>query len=301
MDPRRLKTFVAVADTLHFGRAAERLHIAQPAVTQQIQLLERELEVTLFDRRTRSVRLTPVGEEFLVESRKALAQIERTELVAKRAKRGEIGKVEISHVSSIAYSGLLSRILVEAQRVIPDVSLGVRELDLEVQLQNLDEGRIDIALVRLPTGPLPSGVVAMTLRRERVVACLRRDHPLAGAPVDVASLAGEAFIGTHLREGFGFFDAQLRICRAAGFEPNIVSRSHQFVTIISLVAAGRGVALVPEPVSRLSFPDVVYLPLRDCPIASEIALAYRYDGASPAANRMVDLCAQMRNSGAFRN
>jgi DNA-binding transcriptional LysR family regulator len=296
LDFRRLRSFVAVAETLHFGRAAERLNIAQPALSQQIQQLERDLDAQLLVRDRRSVRLTPVGELFLGEARKALEQMERASLVALRAKRGEIGHVEISHASSIAYSGLLSQVCYAFQQASPDVRLDVLESDLEHQLQDLSDSRVDVAFIRLPAGPLPENAQTLTLDQERIFACLRTDHPLAKGPVDLRKLAAEPFILTHLRRGFGFFDAALRACHTAGFEPRVVHRSHQFVSIVALVAAGRGVALVPESVCRLQLPDVVYRPLLNNDARSEVAIAYRRNEDSPAVLRFIALCRGWRAS-----
>ncbi len=298
LDFRRLRSFVAVAETLHFGRAAERLNIAQPALTQQIQQLERDVDAQLLIRDRRSVHLTQVGERFLVEARKALEQMERASMVASRAKRGEIGHVEISHVSSVAYSGLLSQVCYAFQQNLPDVRLDVLESDLEHQLQDLSDGRVDVAFIRLPAGPLPENVRTLTLDRERIFVCLRVDHPLAGGPVDLGLLSQEPFILTHLRSGFGFYDAVLRSCRHAGFEPNVVHRSPQFVSIVALVAAGRGVALVPESVSRLHLPEVVYRPLIKNEERSEVAIAYRHDEDSPAVLRFIELCMGRQESQA---
>ncbi|TDV25551.1 LysR family transcriptional regulator [Paraburkholderia caballeronis] len=290
MELRHLRSFAVLAETLHFGHAAERLRLAQPALTQQIQKLEHELGVRLFDRGPRSVKLTPVGVEFLVEARKAIEQVERAVLVAARAQRGEAGRLEISYVSSSAYSGVLPQLLGAFEREAPDVSVGLTEADLEFQMGYLQEGRVDAALIRLPVGTLPAGLAATTLRKEAVIVCVRDDHRLAKPVVQAAELAGEPFLATHLREGYGFYDTALRVCRAAGFEPTIVSRSHQFSTIVSLVAAGRGVALVPEPVGRLTLPGVAFARLDDCPFTSDIAIAHRASGNAPATERFLALC-----------
>lgn len=290
LDLRRLRSFVTVAETLHFGRAALQLHLAQPALSEQIRQLEREVGAQLLVRDRRSVSLTPLGRLFLVEARKTLAQTERAALVVARARRGEIGKVEIGHVSSVAYSGLLSQVCYRFRQLAPDVVVGVAELDLDQQLVRLAEGRIDVAFIRIPAGTLPDGVTTLTLMREPVLACLRIDHPLAGGPVSLSALADEPFILTHLYAGLGFYDAALRACHGAGFEPRVVHRSSQFVTITSLVAAGRGVALVPASVRNLHMPDVVYRPLRGCTVSSEVAIAYRSDEPAPSVLRFIRLC-----------
>jgi DNA-binding transcriptional LysR family regulator len=295
MDFRCLRSFVTLAETLHFGRAAERLHRAQPALTQHIQRLEEELGVRLFERGPRNVSLTPVGAQFLVEARKVLEQVERAALVAARAQRGELGHIEISYVSSMAYSGILPQLLTAFEEVAPDVTVGLTEADQESQMTYLEEGRSDVALVRLPLDRLPDNFSTITVRRERVVACLRAGHRLAGQPVAVADLAGEPFAATHLAQGRGFYDTFLRVCRTAGFEPRVTSRSHQFATIVGLVSAGRGIALVPESVKKLTLPGVVYEPLIGCDITSDVAVAFRAHGNAPSTQRLLDLCSELGN------
>jgi DNA-binding transcriptional LysR family regulator len=297
MDLRCLRSFVTVADTLHFGRAAERLHRAQPALTQHIQRLEKDLGVRLLDRGSRNVSLTPVGSQFLVEARKVLEQVERAALVAARAQRGEVGHVEISYVSSMAYSGILPQLLNAFEAAAPDVTVGLTEADQGSQILFLEEGRADAALLRLPVRDLPPHIGTITVRRERVVACLRSGHRLAGMPVAVPDLAHEKFLATHLDEGHGFYDTFLRICRGAGFEPQIVTRSHQFATIVGLVAAGRGIALAPASVKKLTLPGVVFEDLRDCAITTDMAVAFRVEGNAPATARLLDACAALGSAG----
>lgn len=299
MDLRGLRAFVTVAETLHFGRAAERLHIVQPAVTQQIQKLEAELSVQLFERGTRSVRLTSVGYEFLAEAQSTIEHAERALLVAARAQRGDVGRIELAHASSIAFSGVLSKILRTAASNAPDIAIGVTELDAEPQIQQLLKGGIDLALLRMPAGELPRELSVHTLYTEPVVACLPTHHPLSHDEVDVTRLRHEDFIGTHLREGFGFFDTQLRICRDAGFEPRIVARSHQFVSIASLVSAGRGVALMPASVRCLGLPGIGYYTLQGVERRTEIAMIWHGERLTPAIQRMIDLTAMLHAQQAF--
>lgn len=295
-DLKRLRAFVTLAELLHFGRTAERLNIAQPALSQQIQQLERDVGAQLLLRDRRSVQLTPVGALFLDGARRTLDEAEKAAAIVARANRGEIGEIEISHVSSLAYSGLMSRICYACRQQMPDVRLGVRELDLEPQLEALANGQVDVAFIRLPAGPLPDGIVTTTLREESVLACLRDDHAVAGEAVAVADLADADFIGTHLRAGLGFYDTLLRICEAAGFAPRVTHQSRHFPTIVSLVAAGRGVALVPGPVARLSLPDVRYWPLSGVTTTSAVGIAHRRDDPSPAVRRFIALSKELAPS-----
>lgn len=297
MNLRRLRSFTTVARTLHFGRAAEELHIAQPALTQQIQQLELELGAQLLERDRRSVRLTTVGALFLVEAGKIIEQVERARLVATRAGRGELGHIEIGHVGSIAYSGVLAQAVIAFRKETPDATLALSEQDLEPQIAHLIDGRIDVAFIRLPAGPLQEGLETYTLSQEPVLVCLRHNDPLAAQPIKVRNLAERPFLVTHLREGYGFYDTMLKTCAQAGFSPDIASRSRQFATIVSLVAAGNGVALVPGSISRLNVPDVVYRPLADCDVSSDVAIAYRTDEAAPAVLRFIMLCKSMSSAG----
>lgn len=293
MDLRWIRSFVTLSEILHFGHAAERLRIAQPALTQHIQRLERELGVRLFERGPRNVSLTSVGCEFLVEARAVLAQVERAALVAVRAQRGEVGRIEISYMGSMAYSGILPELLAAYEHIAPDVIIGLMEADQEFQMAYIEEGRADIALVRLPLGELPEGISTIIVKRERVMACLRSGHRLSGNPIRLTDLAEEPFLSTHLMEGQGFYGTALNICRASGFEPNITSRSHQFATIVGLVAAGRGIALVPESVTKLTVPGVVYEELVGCEFTSDVAIAFRTNGNASPTHRFITLCSDL--------
>lgn len=290
MELRRLRYFATVAELLHFSRAAERLHIAQPALSLQIQLLERELNVTLFERDRRNVRLTTVGELFLTEVRALLEQQDKAKLVLEQAKRGEVGRIEIGYVGSIAYSGILARSVIALHERLPEIEVNIHELELETQLAQLIEGRIDIAFLRLPAGPAASALCVTSIDSETVLVALPDGHRLAARDdIDPIELVDEPFLATNLREGLGFFDTQLQICRDAGFEPRIISRCRHFATMMSLVAVGRGIALVPSPVSRLALHGVIYRRL-ETPRRSPVAIVHRRGTIAPALARYLALC-----------
>lgn len=292
MELKRLRYFAAVAETLHFSRAAENLRLAQPALSQQIQLLEKELGVSLFDRDRRHVRLTPVGRLFLVEVRQLLAQAERARLVAERARRGEIGHIEVAHVGSVDYSGVLARSVIALKREAPDVVLNLHDLELESQLDQLADGRLDVAFLRLPISERAAEMAVLPICEEGVLVALPSGHRLADHElVEPGDLAGDAFLATTLREGLGFFQTQLDVCRDAGFEPRIVSRSRHFAAMMSLVAAGQGVAFVPSPVSRLALPGVSYRPLNS-ERRSQVVALHRREQPGPALARYLRICAQ---------
>ncbi|MCP4559101.1 MAG: LysR family transcriptional regulator [Bosea sp.] len=290
MELRRLRCFATVAELLHFGRAAERLKIAQPALSLQIQLLEKELGVVLLERDRRRVELTPVGAILLGEVREILAREERARLIVQCARRGELGRIEIGYVGSVAYSGVLARSVTSLGRQAPDIELSIHELELEEQLDQLREGRIDVAFLRLPAGDKAKELAVVPICEEEVMIALPIGHRLSECGgIRPAALASETFLATNLREGLGFFDTQLQICRDAGFEPRIAARARHFATMMNLVAVGRGVALVPSPVSRLALPGVVYRALQTRR-TSPVAVLHRPGDRAPALARYLALC-----------
>jgi DNA-binding transcriptional LysR family regulator len=289
---RHLRYFVAVAEDLSFRGAADRLRLAQPALTHQIQALERILGARLLNRTKRSVELTEAGSLFLEEARMTLRQAERARLVGARAGRGELGCIEIGYVGSTASAGILSSNVFSFRQSYPSVDLRLTEMDTDRQLEDLAEGRLDVGFIRPPVPQYPLGIVAMTILNEPVIVALRKDHPLAAqSAIPVAALANEPFITTHVKEGIGFYEHMMSVCRKGGFTPRVVQRARQFVTIVSLVGAGLGVALVPGCMRSVQPPDVTYRPLADARDHSELAVAFRRVERAPAAKAFIE---QMR-------
>src|SRR3954447_12041212 len=194
MELRHLRYFVAAAEELHFSRAAERLNISAPTLTQQIQVLEADLGVVLFRRTKRSVALTEAGRRFLEEARKTLRQAEQATLVAQQAARGEIGRLEIGYVTSASCLGLIPMLLAEFRRLNPYVDLQVHRMETVRQLAALDHGQIDLGFLRPPTR-YPVGLTGTLVWRQPFIVAMPKDHPLAAEKrVRVSSLAGEPLI-----------------------------------------------------------------------------------------------------------
>jgi DNA-binding transcriptional LysR family regulator len=276
---RHLEYFVAVAEELHFGRAAARLRIAQPPLSQQIRKLEEELEVQLFYRTKRHVQLTEVGEIFLEEARQTLAQAARAREMAQKASRGELGRLAIGFVGS-AVSEALPLLLVRFRERFPDVELTLRELTTSQQIRALREGRIQIGLLRPPINDVTLSVE--TLLKEPLLVALPEQHLLAARrSLSVETLANERFIIFPRPQGPGLYDQIISLCQQAGFSPHIVQEAIQMQTILGLVAAGLGIALIPASARHLRSGEVVYCTLQPSVIHVEMALAWPKDAASP--------------------
>ncbi|HPC01952.1 MAG TPA: LysR family transcriptional regulator [Syntrophales bacterium] len=258
MELRHLSYFVAVAEELHFGRAARRLNISQPPLSQQIRQLEGELGVTLFTRTRRRVGLTAAGEVFLAEARRILAAVEEGKGRAVRADRGESGRLAVGFIGSANYS-VLPRVIRSFRRAYPEVDISLAELNTAHQLEALRAGRIHVGFMRPPPGLDREGLEALAVFEEPLVAALPAAHPLSGrGPLDLALLAPEPFIMIPRHLGPGYFDYLISLCRQAGFSPRIALEASQFHTVIGMVAAGLGVAVVPASMRGSRFPGVTF-------------------------------------------
>jgi DNA-binding transcriptional LysR family regulator len=263
MELRHLRYFRAVAEEKHFGRAADRLHMAQPPLSQQIRQLEGELGVTLLHRTTRRVDLTPAGEAYLVRVRAILQAVDAAGEEAKRIGSGLEGRLVIGCVGSATYS-LLPALARALRAQLPGVDFAIQgEMLTADQVAALRDGSIDLALMR-PPGDLGdyADLDVVSLREERYVVALPEGHRLATrSRVRMADLVDEGLI---MHTGHGrsaMYDVVLGLCRAAGFEPTIQHEVAETSTLVTFVAAGLGVAVVPEPVSELVVAGATYRPL----------------------------------------
>lgn len=291
MELRHLRYFVTVAEELHFGRAAEKLHMSQPPLSIQIRALEDELGVTLFKRTQRHVSLTHAGQAFLQEARKILAQVEQAVLTTRRAGRGEIGELAVGFISVADYN-LLPIVLREFRRRFPLVNLTLRESTTDVQMQDLIAGRIDVGFV-LPPISAP-GIESVEVLSEPLIAALPQRHPFAARPgrIALSGLAGSPFILFPRRMAPGLYDAVVSFCRSAGFSPRVEQEAVQMQTIVSLVSAELGVALIPASLKNLQRTGVVYKALREPSPMTEIHLAWRKDDDLPALKLFLELAAR---------
>jgi DNA-binding transcriptional LysR family regulator len=291
IDLRQLRYFVAVAEEHHFGRAAVRLHMTQPPLSQTIQSLEAELGTPLFARTRRSVALTPAGAALLPEARRILQQAGALPELAKRAASGESGLLSLAFVSTADYS-VLPPLLREFRERFPQVQIDLREATTDVQLEDLAQGRIDAGLL-IP--PLPDKVknalgYLTVLSEPLILAAPKGLNGLRGkSSVPLKAVADAPLIIFPRRIAPAFHDAILSCFHDAGLTPRIGQEAIQMQTIVGLVSAGMGIALVPQSVSNLKRPGVEYKPLANKTPSIETGFAWRRDSESPVLRAFLEL------------
>jgi DNA-binding transcriptional LysR family regulator len=253
---RHLRYFLAVCDTLHFGKAAEKLGMAQPPLSQQIINLERNLGYALFDRTTRGVRLTRVGQFFSQRARIALARVTDDVEMARRLGNGQEGILTVGFSGSTMFTAL-PKAIEHYRRVNPKVNLRLRELVTAAQISSLLDGTLDLGFLR--DGEARAGLTVQPILREPFVAVLPAGHRLGKkAAISPAELKNEPFVLFSRAMGALAYDRTVACCEAEGFRPNIVQDAPQWPTVVRLVAAGLGVSLAPACVASLAMPGVVF-------------------------------------------
>jgi DNA-binding transcriptional LysR family regulator len=284
---KHLTSFVAVAEQLSFVRAASLLHISQPALTGQIQKLEEELGVQLLARNRRTVRLTDTGRIFLAEARATLAQARQAVERAQKADRGEVGRLKIGFVSSAALE-IVPGIVIEFRKQHPEVTLDLINLRTVSQIKGLLGKTVDIGFLRLPLSNDRLNI--MVIHREEFVVILPRGHRLAkDKRLRIVQLRDEPFVAYGRRWAPGFFDSVIQMCTREGFSPNIVQETGEMYTAIALVAAGAGIAILPQSVVLAQSGNVVMKPLPKSAGCSEIALATRAGNNSSLIHSFVSV------------
>jgi DNA-binding transcriptional LysR family regulator len=257
---RHLRYFRAVAETLHFGKAAERLGMAQPPLSQQIRNLERNLGYALFDRTTRGVRLTRVGQFFLERVRYTLAKVADDVEMARRLGRGQEGVLTVGFSGSIMFT-VLPKAIGRYRREYPAVEFRLRELVTAEQIPALLNGALDIGFLR--DGEPREGLTIEPILREPFVAVLSSGHRLASkVTISPAELKDEPFVLFSRRMGSLAYDRTVACCEEHGFRPNVVQDAPQWPTVLQLVAAELGVSLAPDCVRRIATGGVVFARVR---------------------------------------
>lgn len=287
MELRHLRYFVAVAEELHFGRAAERVHIAQPPLSQQIRRLEDELGVQLFDRTKRRVELTLAGRAFLGEARQTLARAEQAVRAAQQASRGEVGELAVGFVGSATYL-IVPLVLRTFRHRFPKVELLLEELSPAEQAERLRLGQIHVGFFRSVSDD--EALTFEWILEERLVMALPKSHRLARQHrVELAKLAGDSFVLFPRAIGPGFYDLIVSQCRRAGFTPRVALEASSVQTIVGLVAAGMGVALVPASCQNFRRAGVIYKAIREPGPTVKMAVAWRRDDRSPVLRAFLEV------------
>ena len=294
MDLKKLRYFIAVAEELHFNRAAKKLNITQPPLSQQIQNLEEELGVKLLERTKRQVRLTSAGTIFLEESRNMVSQLERSIKVTQLASQGKIGHLSIAFVDS-AVGGMMVNVLKRFRERFPDVQLTLSEMTSAQQLKALHDGKIHVGFLRVLD---PSKHITSRLyTNETLVAVLPEMHPLALHPtVSLHSLADEPFILSPHHMGASFHDLIIDCCRQHGFQPHIVQEAVQMYTIVNLVAAGIGISIVPSSVSVFQRSDVVFRPFNEDTPRVPLYASWKTDMSETILTNFLEVMDETANS-----
>jgi len=282
---RQLRHFVAVAEQLHFGRAAAALHMSQPPLSRSIQDLERRLGATLLARTRRKVELTPEGARFLEEAKRVLAQLERAVLEVGSMAAGAGGQLRLGFVSLADY-GVLPELLKAYKASRPGVALALREMLSPEQATALAAGELDFGLL-LP--PVSGDLEHLVVQRERFVAALPSRHRLARARgrISMRELAGEAFVMAPREIAPGLHDIVAMLAARAGFSPRVAQEAIQMQTVVSLVSSGLGVAVVPASVANLGRRGVVYREVGDAHPRLDLWLAWRRSSLGAAGREFV--------------
>lgn len=287
LELRHLRYFVAVAEELHFGRAARRLGIAQPPLSQQIQRLEQVVGVRLFERTSRRVQLTDGGTTLLSEARRVLAAATEALEATRRAGRGELGELRVAFAATVMFLALPA-VIREFRGRFPGVHLDLREMPTGPQLAALKAGEIDIGFVREPQ-PDPE-LEIVTVMREPLRIAVNKSHPLAARPtIAVRHLAEEPFVLFPEELAPGLYAQVLGLCRAAGFTPRVVEESRELYTSVSLVEAGIGVSILPASVEKLGWRGVRYRAIPSASAETRIAAAWRRDRARPVVQAFMQV------------
>ena len=290
MELRHLRYFIAVADELSFSRAAEKLHIAQPPLSQQIQALETELGVRLFDRQSRPLRITQAGQVFLSEARVTLEKLEQAVTTTQLVHQGKLGYLTVGFTSSMA-NGILPTIMRTFQQEYPNVKLILREKNCNVQIQGLRDRDTDIVFVYQDYQSVQANdLEVMPLSQESLVVVLPVKHQLANkSELSIVDLANEEFVMPLSHVTFSLAEQIEYLFAQAELKPKISQQALFMVTILGLVAGGMGISILPASVQNLQRQGVVYCPIREKTTTNQLIAAWRRADQSPILRQFLDI------------
>jgi len=291
IDLRLLRYFIAVAEEGHLTKAAQRIGIQQPPLSQQIRALEAELGVTLFNRLPRGMELTESGQALLTDARAILAQVDSTVAGVRRIARGELGRIAVGFTESASLHPFVPTVIRAFRDAAPDVALTVEESSTTDLVALMSQNRIDVAFIRSPVGDV-SDITIETMMVEEMIVALPAAHPLVRnkrrKSIALAALAEEVFVLNRRPSGPGLYDTIIAACRAAGFSPRVEQEARKNLSTLSLVAAGLGISIIPASMRHVELESVSYLGIDDAPdLKAPLHLAYRDSGQSGAVKRFI--------------
>lgn len=288
VDLHHMRQFAVVAEELHFGRAAQRLHMTQPPLSQSIRRLEEALGFKLFERTRRKVELTPAGRVFLEEARRTVTQADEAIRLARRAASDDLAEISLTFVSAALYR-VLPAALREYRKRFPQVAIKLDERPTDAQLTDLRAGAVDLGFLHPPLEDA-AGLEVRSVHRDTIVAAVSRDSRFATlTTLGLHDLAEEEFVLFPHRQGPVLHNRIVASCRTAGFIPRIAQEARQMHTILSLVAAGMGVSLVPDGARTMRVDGVAFVALNGLPtdLVWELAIAWRPKTARRALREFV--------------
>ncbi|WP_420997448.1 LysR substrate-binding domain-containing protein [Cupriavidus sp. 30B13] len=287
MEFRHLRYFLVLAEELHFGRAARRLSISQPPLSLNIQQLEASVGARLFERDSRGVRLTAAGRAFREAAGALLAQAEDARQQAREIEAGAIGRLRIGFVGSMLYRGLPQR-LREFQAGYPGIQVTLTELNSQEQIDALLHDRLDAGFIH--TRRVPDELATALVHSEPFLCCVPADHPLAGqSSVALGALRGEPFVLFSRKVSPDYYNRIFEMCAAQGFYPQIRHEVRHWLSVVSLVSQGTGVAVVPAALQRSAMAGAVFLPLAEATVPSEVYCAWKGAVEDPARERFLEM------------
>ncbi|WP_163882376.1 LysR family transcriptional regulator [Rhizobium laguerreae] len=289
MELRHLRYFLAVAEEGNFTRAAGKLGIGQPPLSQQIRDLEREVGAALFHRVPHGAELTAAGAAFLGEAKASLAAAEKAKLAAQSANRGETGRLSLGFTASSAFNPVVSTTIRRFRARWPEVQLSLTEMNTLALMQKLERGELDATFMR-PSLDDPAGIRLRRLPDEPMVIALPTSHRLARrSELPLAALADEPFILFPRLVGLSLYDDVVLACRKAGFELTVAQEAPQISSVVNLVAADLGVSIVPASISQIKLEGVAYRPIEGPPAVARLALAILKTRRSPVTENLISL------------
>ncbi|EPL6456933.1 MULTISPECIES: LysR family transcriptional regulator [Providencia] len=280
---RHLRYFIAVAEELHFGRAAERLHISQPPLSQQIQALEEHIHAKLLERNNRNVALTPAGTMFLKEAYQILSQVDAASTKAARMEKGELGELSIGFTSTTPFMHKVTMSLRQYRETYPEVSIHMHQMNTKQQIAPLVTGRIDMGIMRNTV--LPEQLDYQLLFKESFMVAVYEGHPLLEYEkqgIDIQQLANYPLIFFEREVGTALYDEINRLLASAGIVPKISQEAGEAMTILGLVSAGMGISIITESFTRMKVDGVRYVKLTNIEASSEVWLVYNTRRTLPA-------------------